>query len=85
MAGSPEKLLAFLEHLQKLDDDELREALPIALPIPVARVGLMQAASAVPLSPRELDEQLQAAAQFCAQMRSDGAPPIDLEADHAQS
>jgi len=70
---SPEKVLEFLDELQTISDQEIAEAIPVAIPVPLLRLALAGMSSQVPEDPDELDGLLTQIGEFCLSLRSDTA------------
>jgi hypothetical protein len=77
--SSTQKVLAFLEYIGGLPDDDLQQMAPFVAPA-MARGAIALMASQIPDDPEALDSLLQRAAAFAISMRSDDAPPPVFEA-----
>lgn len=69
--NSVEKVYLALEELEDADDEELKEALPLPIPVPTLRGLLPVVARYVPENAGELDEFLTQVGNFCHSLRSD--------------
>lgn len=72
--NSVEKVASGLVYAQDLKDSELREAVPLDVPVPMIRMALAGAAAQLPTDVDELDRLLESIAGFALSLRSDDAP-----------
>lgn len=73
--NSVQKVYMALEEIGDMEDDELQEALPVPVPIPLARSILPMVARSIPEDAAELDEFLTQVGDFCHGLRSDAPAP----------